>query len=97
MASGRDDSPSHERSSARAAPSERRSPLDRNRVVRAAIELIDEEGIHALSMRRLGRRLDVEAMSLYAHVQSRENLLDGVLQAGVEDLKDDLSQALDAV
>ncbi len=89
MASGRDDSPSHERSSARAAPSERRSPLDRNRVVRAAIELIDEEGIHALSMRRLGRRLDVEAMSLYAHVQSRENLLDGVIEAVVEDLFDD--------
>jgi DNA-binding transcriptional regulator YbjK len=45
-------------------------------VVRAAIELIDEQGVHALSMRRLGRRLDVEAMSLYAHVQSRDNLLD---------------------
>lgn len=45
-------------------------------MVRAAIELIDEQGVHALSMRRLGRRLDVEAMSLYAHVQSRDNLLD---------------------
>jgi AcrR family transcriptional regulator len=70
-------------------PSERRSPLDRNRVVRAAIELIDEQGVHALSMRRLGRRLDVEAMSLYAYVQSRENLLDGVIEAVVDDLIDD--------
>jgi AcrR family transcriptional regulator len=67
----------------------RRSPLDRNRVVRAAIELIDEQGVHALSMRRLGRRLDVEAMSLYAHVQSRENLLDGVIEAVVDDLYND--------
>lgn len=69
--------------------SERRSPLDRNRVVRAAIELIDEQGLHALSMRRLGRRLDVEAMSLYAYVHSRENLLDGVIAAIVDDLYDD--------
>jgi AcrR family transcriptional regulator len=71
------------------SPPERRSPLDRNRVVRAAIELIDEQGVHALSMRRLGRRLDVEAMSLYAYVQSRENLLDGVIDAVVDDLFDD--------
>jgi AcrR family transcriptional regulator len=69
--------------------SERRSPLDRNRVVRAAIDLIDEQGVHALSMRRLGRRLDVEAMSLYAYVHSRENLLDGVIEAIVDDLYDD--------
>jgi AcrR family transcriptional regulator len=73
----------------RESRSERRSPLDRNRVVRAAIELIDEQGVHALSMRRLGRRLDVEAMSLYAYVHSRENLLDGVIAAIVEDLYDD--------
>jgi AcrR family transcriptional regulator len=58
-------------------------------VVRAAIELIDEQGVHALSMRRLGRRLDVEAMSLYAYVHSRENLLDGVIEAIVDDLYDD--------
>ena len=69
--------------------SDRRSPLDRDRVVRAAIELIDEQGVHALSMRRLGRRLDVEAMALYGYVRSRENLLDGVIAAIVDDLFDD--------
>jgi AcrR family transcriptional regulator len=68
---------------------DRRSPLDHDQVVRAAIELIDEQGVHALSMRRLGRRLDVEAMSLYSHVQSREHLLDGVIAAVVDDLFDD--------
>jgi AcrR family transcriptional regulator len=72
-----------------ATGSERRRPLDRDRVVRAAIELIDEHGVHALSMRRLGRQLNVEAMSLYAYVQSRENLLDGVIAAVVDDLFDD--------
>src|SRR6266571_1791979 len=40
-------------------------------------------------MRRLGRQLNVEAMSLYAYVQSRENLLDGVIAAVVYDLFDD--------
>jgi AcrR family transcriptional regulator len=68
---------------------DRRSPLDHDQVVRTAIELIDEQGVHALSMRRLGRRLDVEAMSLYSHVQSREHLLDGVIAAVVDDLFDD--------
>ncbi len=58
-------------------------------MVHAAIELIDEEGVHALSMRRLGRRLGVEAMSLYAYVDSRENLLDGVIDAIVDDLFED--------
>jgi AcrR family transcriptional regulator len=69
--------------------SDRRNPLDHDQVVRAAIELIDEQGVHALSMRRLGKRLGVEAMSLYAHVESRENLLDGVIEAIVDDLFDD--------
>jgi AcrR family transcriptional regulator len=58
-------------------------------VVRAAIELIDEQGVAALSMRRLGRRLGVEAMSLYAHVDSRDSLLDSVIDAIVDELFDD--------
>ncbi|HVV29727.1 MAG TPA: TetR/AcrR family transcriptional regulator C-terminal domain-containing protein [Mycobacteriales bacterium] len=75
-------------SSLRAEP-ERRTPLDRAQVVRAAIELIDEHGAHALSMRRLGRRLNVEAMSLYKHVDSRDTLLDGVIAAIIDELFDD--------
>jgi len=58
-------------------------------VVRAAVALVDEQGIEALTMRRLGRRLGVEAMSLYAHVSSRQNLVDGVIEAVVDDLFDD--------
>jgi AcrR family transcriptional regulator len=47
-------------------------------VVAAALDLIDQDGIDALSMRKLGQRLGVEAMSLYNHVTSKDDLLDGV-------------------
>jgi AcrR family transcriptional regulator len=47
-------------------------------VLRAAVALADEAGIEALTMRRLGRRLGVEAMSLYNHVGSKDALLDGM-------------------
>jgi AcrR family transcriptional regulator len=47
-------------------------------VLRAAVELANDGGIAALSMRRLARELDVEAMSLYNHVASKDDLLDGI-------------------
>ena len=62
----------------RTAASERTS-LTRERVLRAALELADAEGIETLSMRRLGGRLGVEAMSLYNHVADKEDVLDGIL------------------
>src|SRR5205085_1478912 len=49
---------------------------------REALKLVDEEGLEALSMRRLGARLGVEAMSLYRHVRDKGELLDA-LQAAV--------------
>jgi len=57
---------------------DRRVPLTRQRVVRAAISLADEGGIDSLSMRKLGQALGVEAMSLYNHVASKDDLLDGI-------------------
>lgn len=57
----------------------RRRPLDRDRILRAAIEMADAGGIEALSMRRLGRRLGVEAMSLYNHVSNKDDLLGGMV------------------
>lgn len=77
------------------AGAERRAPLDRTRVIRAAVELIDEQGAAALSMRHLGRRLDVEAMSLYGHVDGRDNLLDSVIESIIDDLFEELHTALD--
>ncbi|MEO8510025.1 MAG: TetR/AcrR family transcriptional regulator C-terminal domain-containing protein [Chloroflexota bacterium] len=57
----------------------RREPLSRPRVLEAAVNLADREGIDALSMRRLGQELGVEAMSLYNHVAGKEDLLDGIV------------------
>jgi AcrR family transcriptional regulator len=53
-------------------------PLSRERILEAALEILDREGLAALSMRRLGEALGVEAMSLYNHVPSKAALLDGI-------------------
>jgi AcrR family transcriptional regulator len=58
---------------------ERRVPLSRERVLRAAVALADEGGIEALSMRRLAKDLGVEAMSLYNHVANKDEILDGIV------------------
>jgi TetR/AcrR family transcriptional regulator, tetracycline repressor protein len=61
-----------------------RPPLSRERIVTAALALIDAHGVEALSMRKLGAYLGVEAMSLYNHVASKEDLLDGVVDRLLE-------------
>ena len=58
---------------------EPRTPLTRERVLLAAVALADESGIAALSMRKLGEALGVEAMSLYNHIAGKEDLLDGMI------------------
>lgn len=58
-----------------------REVLTRERVLVAAIELADEQGFDAVSMRRVGDALDVEAMSLYRHVRNKDDLLDGMVDA----------------
>ena len=56
-----------------------RAPLSRERVLDAAIALADAGGIEALTRRRLGQELGVEAMSLYRHVANKEDLLDAMV------------------
>ncbi len=56
-----------------------RSRLTRERVLRAAVALADDEGIELLSMRRLGGALGVEAMSLYHHVANKTELLNAMV------------------
>jgi AcrR family transcriptional regulator len=56
-----------------------RHALTRRRILDAALELVDSEGLKALSMRRLGAALGVEAMSLYHHFSSKGELLDGLV------------------
>lgn len=59
------------------------------RIVDATLALIDEQGIAAASMRAVGSRLGVRAMSLYNHVGSREQLFDAVVERIVDELADD--------
>lgn len=54
--------------------------LTRQRVLEAALQLIDQEGLEGFSMRKLGAMLGVEAMSLYNHVESKSDLFDGVIE-----------------
>lgn len=56
-----------------------RRPLSRPAIIAEAIAFIDERGLGELTMRRLGQRLGVEAMSLYRYVDGREELLEGVV------------------
>ena len=62
-------------------PQEARPRLTRERVLETATALADESGIDGLSMRRLGERLGVEAMSLYRHVANKDDLLDAMVDA----------------
>src|SRR6516225_5224341 len=58
-----------------------RTPLSRERVLRAAVKLADEGGIESVTMRRLADELGAEAMSLYYHVSNKEDVLDGIADA----------------
>jgi AcrR family transcriptional regulator len=55
-------------------------------VLRAAVDLADESGLDALTMRELGKRLGVEAMSLYNHVANKDDILDGILDLVVSEI-----------
>src|SRR6266851_1738484 len=62
-----------------AATTEPRLPLSRDRILQAALGLVDEGGIESLTMRKLGEALGFEAMSLYNHVANKDDVLDGIL------------------
>lgn len=61
-----------------------RTPVDRDRAVQTAAELIEAEGLDAFSMRRLAAELGVGAPALYWHVVSREQLLGMVLERALD-------------
>ena len=58
--------------------SKQREKLSRDRIIDAALQIMDDEGLDAVSMRRVGRELGVEAMSLYHHVRDKDDLLLGI-------------------
>ncbi|GAA1837756.1 TetR/AcrR family transcriptional regulator [Microlunatus capsulatus] len=72
----------------------RSAGLSRALVVRAALELIDEDGLQNVSMRAVGQRLGVGAMALYRYVSGREDLLEAVVASLVSGLREDLDPQL---
>jgi AcrR family transcriptional regulator len=75
------------RKAVRRTKSNHRAPLSREQVLRAAVALADEGGLETLSMRELGRRLGVEAMSLYNHVANKDDVLDGIVDLVVGEIE----------
>jgi len=65
----------------------KRQPLNRRRILEAAVRFVDMEGLEALSMRKLGAELGVEAMSLYNHVPNKSALLDGMVEVLLGELR----------
>jgi TetR/AcrR family tetracycline transcriptional repressor len=64
-----------------------RQPLSRRRVLEEAVRVSDREGLEALTMRKLGAELGVEAMSLYNHVPNKGALLDGMVEVLLGELE----------
>jgi AcrR family transcriptional regulator len=64
-----------------------RRPLTKGRVLQAAVDVADREGLGALTMRRLGAKLGIEAMSLYKHVANKEEILDGIVELVVGEIE----------
>src|SRR4029453_5231092 len=58
---------------------EKRAPLSRERVLRSAMAIADENGIAALTMRSLAQELGVKPMALYYHVANKAQILDGIV------------------
>lgn len=69
------------------AVAQQRAPLTRDRVLGAAMELADREGLGALSMRRLAADLGVEAMSLYYHVRNKDDILGGIVDLALGEIE----------
>ncbi|NNF10472.1 MAG: TetR family transcriptional regulator [Acidimicrobiia bacterium] len=64
-----------------------REPVTEERILAAAVRLADAEGVDALSMRRLGRELGVEAMALYNHVANKDAILDGLVEVVLAEIE----------
>ena len=64
-----------------------RPPLTKERIYQAAVDLADRDGLDALTMRRLGAELGVEAMSLYKHVANKEEILDEMVELVVGEIE----------
>lgn len=67
--------------------SQAREPLTKERILTAAFRRADEGGVESLSMRRLAAELGVQAMSLYNHVNNKDEILDGLVELVVREIE----------
>lgn len=63
-----------------------REPLSRERILQTAVALADEGGADSLSMRKIAQELDVVPMALYKHVANKDELLDGMVDAVIQEI-----------
>ena len=63
-----------------------RGSLNRERVIEAALQIVDREGLDALSMRRLGAELQVDPMAVYHYIPNKSALLDSIGDAIMTEL-----------
>lgn len=63
------------------------TPLSRERILQTALQLADRGGLDSISMRKLALALGVEAMSLYNHVSSKDDVLDGIADLVVSEIE----------
>jgi AcrR family transcriptional regulator len=66
-------------------PTGRRPGLTREQILTAALKIIDESGVAALTMRRLGQALDRNPMAIYRHSEDKDALLDAVVEQVVSE------------
>ncbi|MEZ0233735.1 MAG: TetR/AcrR family transcriptional regulator [Actinomycetota bacterium] len=70
-----------------------RVPLTRERVLQTAVDLADQGGVEALSMRKLARALDVVPMALYRHIANKDELLGGLVDVVIGEIDPPLDGA----
>lgn len=62
------------------------SPLTRERILRAALRIVDSGGLDGLSMRKLGTRLGVKGTALYHHFASKSDIIDALIAMVMKDI-----------
>ena len=70
----------------------RSGPLSRDVVLAAALRLADVEGLSAVTMRRVGTELGVEAMSLYHHLPGKDGLMDGLVDTVLAEIREEVAR-----
>jgi TetR/AcrR family transcriptional regulator, tetracycline repressor protein len=80
----------------RGRPRARFEGLDTDRIINAAMEIVDTEGIEALSMRRLGNSLGVDPMAIYYHVPNKDTLIAGLVRRVYGEIAAELDQEASA-